>query len=149
MAFTQELRSEIEIDAAPSAVWATLMDFERYGAWNPFVVRIAGDRTMGSRLEVRLEPPGGRGIHLTPTVTEAVEGRRFGWLGHLGVRGIFDGAHRFEIEPLPDGRTRFIQSEHFAGILVPLARRSLLTKTLAGFAAMNRALAARLARVAA
>jgi hypothetical protein len=149
MAFTHELRSEIEIDAAPNAVWATLMDFERYGEWNPFILRIAGDRALGSRLDVRLEPPGGKAIGLTPAVTDFVEGRRFGWLGHLGVRGIFDGAHRFELEPLPDGRTRFIQSEHFAGVLVPIVRRSLRTKTLAGFEAMNRALAARLAPVAA
>ncbi len=67
----------------------------------------------------------------------------FAWLGRFGIPGVFDGAHRFELEPLGEGRTRFVQSEHFRGLLVPLLRRSLRTHTLAGFEAMNRALADR------
>ena len=76
-------------------------------------------------------------------MTVAESGRVFAWLGRFGISGLFDGAHRFELEPLGAGRTRFVQSEHFRGLLVPLFRRSLRTHTLAGFDAMNRALADR------
>ncbi|XRQ16225.1 SRPBCC domain-containing protein, partial [Actinomadura welshii] len=68
--------------------------------------------------------------------------RRLAWLGRLFIPGIFDGAHSFELEALTPGSTRFIQSERFSGVLVPLLR-GLLRSTEAGFAAMNTALAAR------
>jgi hypothetical protein len=140
MAFSEELRAEQEIDAPPERVWEVLTAFETFGSWNPFIVSIEGDQTVGSRLRVRLQPPGGRGTTFRPTVTLNEPGRAFGWLGHLGVPGLFDGAHRFELEGLPGGRTRLLQSERFRGLLVPLLQRSLRTRTRAGFEAMNRAL---------
>ncbi len=143
MALTEELRAEVEIDATPDQVWETLTAFEASPSWNPFIVSIQGEPKVGAKLKVRLEPPGGRGITLRPTVTTAEPGRVFAWLGRFGIPGVFDGAHRFELEPLGEGRTRFVQSEHFRGVLVPLLRRSLRTHTLAGFEAMNRALADR------
>jgi hypothetical protein len=138
--FTDELRTEREIDAEPKRVWEVLTAFEEFGSWNPFIVSIEGEAVVGGRLKVRLQPPGGRGITLRPIVTISEPEKAFGWLGRLGLPWLFDGAHRFELEPLADGRTRFVQSEHFRGALVPLLRRSLRTKTLEGFEAMNRAL---------
>ena len=142
-----ELRAEIGIDAAPGRVWAVLMDFEAYPEWNPFITSIHGEREMGARLRARLQPEGGRGITMSPSVTVNERGAAFGWLGKLGgVPHLFDGAHRFEVQPIDGGtRTRFVQSERFRGILLPLVRRSILPPTLAGFEAMNRALADRAA----
>ena len=83
---------------------------------------------------------------MKPRVTVVEPGRAFGWLGSLGVPHIFDGAHRFELEPVDGGRrTQFVQSERFRGILVPFVRRSVLPPTLRGFEAMNHALADRAA----
>jgi hypothetical protein len=143
MAFTLRLHSEIEIDASPEEVWETLTAFEAYPAWNPFIASVEGPSTVGAKLKVRLEPPGGRGITMHPKVTESEPGRTLAWLGRLGVPGVFDGAHHFALEPLDEGRTRFVQKERFSGVLVPLFRRSLRTHTLAGFEAMNHALADR------
>jgi hypothetical protein len=62
------------------------------------------------------------------------------------VPHLFDGAHRFQLEPIDAGRrTRFVQSERFQGILLPFVRRSVLPPTLRGFEAMNLALADRVA----
>jgi hypothetical protein len=140
MAFTEDLRTESDIRATPERVWEILTRFEEFGSWNPFIVSVEGRPEVGTRLRVRLQPPRGRGVTLRPMVTISEPGRTFGWLGRFGMRGIFDGAHRFDLEARPDGGTRFVQSEHFRGALVPLLRRSLRTSTLAGFAAMNRAL---------
>lgn len=57
--------------------------------------------------------------------------------------GIFDGRHRFELTPLPSGGTRFVHTEHFSGLLVRFARRSLDNHTKQGFEAMNAALKTR------
>lgn len=138
--FTEDLRTEQEIDAEPERVWEVLTAFEEFGSWNPFIVSIEGEPVVGGRLKVRLQPPGGKGVTLRPVVTTNEPREEFGWLGRLGLPWLFDGAHRFELERLGDGRTRFVQSEHFRGALVPLLRRSLRTKTLEGFEAMNRAL---------
>lgn len=145
MSERNELRAEIEIDADPDTVWAVLTDFEAYPDWNPFINPIEGDQTLGSKLLVRLQPPEGRGITMKPVVTVAEPGKAFGWLGRLGgVPHLFDGAHRFELEPIDGGRrTRFVQSERFQGMLLPLVRRSILPPTLHGFEAMNEALAER------
>ena len=98
-----------------------------------------GAAAVGERLTNRLEPPGGRGMTVKPTVTESTEGRVFEWLGRAGIPGIFDGRHRFQLTDV-DGRTRLEHSEAFFGIFVPFMRKSLDTHTLKGFEAMNAAL---------
>jgi hypothetical protein len=138
-----EIRAQVDIDAPPEAVWKVLMDFGSYPSWNPFIREVDGRAEVGSKLRARLEPPTGRGMTFRPTVTRLEPREAFGWLGHLGVPGVFDGAHRFELEPLDAGRTRFVQSELFDGILAGLLKRSIRDRTLAGFEAMNRALAER------
>ena len=140
------LHREIDIDAPPERVWAVLTDFERYPEWNPFVTGLAGVPETGTRLRVRLSPPGGRGITLKPWVTAVEDARTFEWLGRLLVPGIFDGRHRFELAPTPAG-TRFTQHETFTGVLVPLLARSLDTHTLTGFDQMNAALKSRVEQV--
>jgi hypothetical protein len=58
-------------------------------------------------------------MRFNPVVTAANPGREFSWLGRLGVRGIFDGAHSFVLQDLGGGRTLVTQSETFRGLLVP------------------------------
>lgn len=136
------LHTEIEIDAAPARVWGILTDLAGYPDWNPFITSSTGTVTTGAQLTNRLEPPGGRALTFKPTVTEVAEERVIEWLGRLGVPGVFDGRHRFELVPHGEG-TRLIQTECFTGMLVPFLRSSLDTRTLAGFRAMNDALKAR------
>lgn len=137
-----ELHTEIEIDAPPAAVWTMLTDFTAYPGWNPFITSAAGTLAVGERLLIRLAPPGGKPVKFKPTVTEVDTGRSFEWLGRLVLPGVFDGRHRFELLPNGDG-TRLLQTERFAGVLVPLMRKSLDTRTRVGFEAMNTALKAR------
>ncbi|HXV94113.1 MAG TPA: SRPBCC domain-containing protein [Pseudonocardia sp.] len=137
------LETRIDIAAPPLAVWEVLTDLARYAEWNPFVLEASGEVAVGARLHVRIRPEGGRAMTFRPTVTAAEPGRRFAWLGRLwGVPGLFDGAHRFELEPI-DGGTRLVHAEDFRGVLVPLVARSLETGSRAGFEAMNLALARR------
>lgn len=138
-----ELHTEIEIHAPAERVWEVLADFPAYRDWNPFIPRIAGPLTPGERLEVRLQPPGGAGMTIRPTVLEATSGRALRWLGRLGLPGLFDGEHRFLIEPAGEGEVRLVQSEQFSGILAPLLLRLVGEKTRQGFEAMNQALKVR------
>jgi hypothetical protein len=76
-----------------------------------------------------------------PRVTAADPNREFRWRGHLFVPGLFDGDHRFELEPLDGGAgTRFVHSEAFTGVLAGLLFRFVGDDTEAGFVVMNEAL---------
>ena len=141
----RELRREIEIDAPPERVWAVVTDFAAYPEWNPFIRRISGEPREGARLEVRIEPPGARATTFQPTVRAVEANREPRWLGRMVVPGVFDGEHSLRIEPLEGGRSRFVQSERFGGVLVAFVK-GMLAKTEAGFEQMNAALKARVER---
>jgi hypothetical protein len=138
----REVRSEIDIDASPERVWQVLTDFASYPDWNSFIVEASGRPTAGERLEVRIQPPGGRAMTFRPTVLKAEPGVELRWLGRFLFPGIFDGEHSFLIEPLVTGRVRLHQDERFTGVAVPLFG-STLARTREGFVAMNQALKAR------
>ena len=61
------------------------------------------------------------------------------WLGRLYLPWLFDGEHALIIETVSENSVKFIQSEKFNGLLVPLTR-GLLRDTQRGFEEMNRAL---------
>jgi hypothetical protein len=98
-----QLRTDIDIAAPPDDVWAHLVDFAAYREWNPFMPSAAGTTEVGRRLTLRMRPPGGRAVPMRPRVTEAQPGGVLEWLGHLGVPGLFDGRHRFELVATASG----------------------------------------------
>ena len=141
-----ELRTETEIDAPAERVWQVLTDFETFPEWNPFIQQIRGRPVEGSRLDVFLGASGTRGMQFRPKVLKVVPNRELRWLGRLGLPGLFDGEHIFELHALGPGRTRFVQRERFRGIFLPFLRRSLDRDARRGFEEMNRALRDRATR---
>ena len=139
----KEIHTEIEINAPAENVWRVLTDFALYPDWNPFVRRVEGEISVGSRLHVYIQPSESKGMSFRPTVLVADPNREFRWLGHLWLPGLFDGEHSFLIEPLGEGRVRFVQRERFGGLLVPLLSKMLDGDTRHGFEEMNRALKVR------
>jgi hypothetical protein len=137
----RELRREIDIDAPPSVVWAVLTNTDSYPDWNPFIRWVSGDLREGAKLEVRIEPPGGRAMTFKPTVLNVEHERELRWLGRLLLPGLFDGEHIFRLEAHGHGGTRFTQAERFTGIVVR-AFSTTLDKTEIGFEHMNTALKA-------
>ena len=144
---TRELQTSIEIDAPPERVWDVLVDFDSYDEWNPFM-RIAGRPNVGATLVVHLMPPGGRESVFEPDVIRCEKHHEFRWLGHLVVPGLFDGEHRFRLEPLDGGtRTRFEHAETFSGILAGPILWFIRDATEHGFESMNEALKIRVERL--
>lgn len=135
----KRIQAVIEIDAPVQTVWAELSAVSSYAEWNPFITSFEGAFVLGTRAAVRIAPPGGRPMVFRPTITHVEDGARLEWLGRVGLPGIFDGRHSFQLEAIGDDRTRLTQAEEFSGVLVPLTG-SMLEKTRAGFEAMNEAL---------
>lgn len=137
------LQTEIEINAGAERVWEVLTDFMSYPEWNPFIRFIRGIPEEDTRLEVRIQARGTKGMTFRPRVLVADAGQELRWLGRILMPGIFDGEHRFVIQPLADGKVLFQHSESFSGVLVPFFRDSLDRDTKRGFDEMNLALKAR------
>lgn len=135
-----ELHTQIDIDATPEAVWNVLTDLDHYSDWNPFIVEASGDVAVGNKLTNRMQAPGGKAMTIKPAVTAVEPAQTFEWLGHLGVRGVFDGRHRFELQATPAGGTRVMHNEEFQGVLVRFMRKTLDNQTKSGFEVMNVAL---------
>lgn len=137
---TRELRTEILIGARPDRVWEVLTDQGTLGEWNPFIKEIAGDLKAGERIRVILKQPNRKAMTIRPRVVRVNPGEEFRWLGHMGVPGLFDGEHVFELHPDGVDGTRFVQRERFGGLFVPMLWRMLDTDTRQAFEAMNLAL---------
>lgn len=133
MAF--EIRTEIEIEAKKERVWSILMDFANYKEWNPFIRKIEGNPEVGKKIYAEID-----GMKFKPRVLEKKKEKEFRWIGKLFFKGLFDGEHCFRIEDLGNGRIKFIQSERFKGILLPLLKKKLKTDTVIGFKEMNQSL---------
>ncbi len=140
----KRLETRIDTDASPKEVWAVLMDFDSYPEWNPMIVSLKGEAKVGAKLRNTIALKPGRQMSFKPTVVEYDPGRRFGWKGKLGPGGLFDGLHRFEVQPSATGAT-FIHSEEFSGLLPPLLG-GVLRATHKAVIAMNEALVAEVER---
>lgn len=135
-----EIRTEIDIDAPTEKVWAALTDFAAFPGWNPFIRSASGPLEVGSKLDVFLGALRDARDAFRPTVTSVVPTRELRWLGRVGVPGLFDGEHIFELTARGPDRTHFVQRERFRGVFVPLLAPSLERGARRGFEEMNRAL---------
>ena len=131
------ISTEILIKASPEKVWNLLCDFKNYPIWNPFILSIEGELKKGNYLHVKLKPEGSAGMTFKPEIIDLEPNKVFCWKGKLGIKGLFDGEHKFELKVNEQGYTLFIQSEKFSGLLVPLFQKMIHGPTKRSFEAMN------------
>jgi len=142
-AFAIDVTATTQIDGPAQAVWDVLADTERYSEWNPFITRFDGQLNAGQRIAVQLQLPDRPVQRMQPTLQDVTPGASFSWLGHVGIAGILDGRHHFEVLPTSDTTCTLVQSERLSGLLLPAFRAMLLDKTPKAFELMNEALRAR------
>ncbi len=145
--FAVDIRASTDIEASAAQVWSVLTETSAYPQWNPFIRSFTGSLALGERLEVTLQPAGRSATTMKPEVVAFTAGRTFEWLGRVGVPGVMDGRHRFEVHAIDAGHACFVQSERLSGVLVPAFRSMLTDATPKAFIAMNDALAERVRRV--
>jgi hypothetical protein len=142
----KEVRSEIEINSYPESVWRILIDFAAYDQWNPFINKIIGAPTEGSKIDLYIETPSGKNRKYSPRITRVEEGRELRWFGKSSLPGFLNAEHIFTIEELQPERVRFIQSELFDGLLTRVFGKGVDTDIRQGFQDMNDALKKRAER---
>ena len=142
----KEVRSEIEINSYPESVWNILIDFAAYDQWNPFINKIVGLPTKGSKIDIYIETPSGKNRKYSPRVTLVEDGRELRWFGKSLLPGFLNAEHIFTIEELQPERVRFIQREVFDGLLTRVFGKGVDTDIRQGFQDMNDALKKRAER---
>ena len=142
----KEVSTEIEINSYPESVWKILTDFATYDQWNPFINKIIGLPTVGSKIDIYIETPSGKNRKYSPKITRVEEGRELRWSGKSSLPGFLNAEHIFTIEELQPERVRFTQREVFDGLLTRLFGKGVDIDVRQGFQDMNEALKKRAER---
>jgi hypothetical protein len=137
----KKIRTEILIDAPIETVWNVLIDREAWPTWNPFIIESTQPLILGKKIR-NVMRNGARTLVFKPKITDFQPYKRLEWLGHLGIPGLFDGRHSFELQKL-NGQTLLVQGEYFGGMLRKPIMKKIGQQTLENFMAMNQALKAR------
>ena len=137
---TKNINTQINIKATSKVIWEHLVSFDRYPEWNPFIKKISGQLSKGSKIAVTIKPPGKESMDFEPNLLEVNTTKELRWLGRVLLPKLFDGEHYFILESMPDGSTQFTQGENFSGILALILWSSIEKDTRKGFEEMNAAL---------
>jgi uncharacterized protein YndB with AHSA1/START domain len=73
------IATSIHISAPIGRVWSVLMDFAAYPNWNPFIRSLSGSPTPGGRLNVTIQPAGGKAMSFSPRVIVCEQEKEFRW----------------------------------------------------------------------
>jgi hypothetical protein len=113
------VRSEVDINASPAAVWAVLTDLADYSIWNPYIYPAEGQVTVGAELVITLHQ-GKDTTTYSPTVRSSVPNHGLVWEGRFG--SLLERTQTITITEIAPGRVQVDAVERFTGVLLPLAQ---------------------------
>jgi hypothetical protein len=136
--------AKAEIEAPIEKVWQIMLDLQRYGEWNPFIVKVDADGPVrvGGRFVLHVRWPGGGGVRSPEQVTrlDGPSAGRASWSyiadGFLRTIGAVRCTRVQSLESV-GAKTRYSTREDFSGWL---AFAVPLKKVQAGFEAHAAAL---------
>jgi len=134
------IKTAVDIAASAEMVWRVLTYFPEYPRWNPFLVSIHGSLSPGQRLKIQARLPQGREYKFSPLVVKVIPASELRWRRRRLIEGVFDREQAFFIVPNGIKGVRFIQREHFSGVLASLITPFITEKTHKSFTLMNLAL---------
>ena len=136
----KEIRTEIDIRAPVEKVWELLTDFKSFELWNPFIRKIEGTPSVGTKIKIHLHTSAGKSRSYRPKITMVETFKELRWFGKSTIPGLFNGERIFILEPIESNQTRFIHKEIFTGLLVSLVGSRLDKDMYSSFNSMNEAL---------
>lgn len=137
---SREVNSSIGINAPAETVWKVLSDFPHYGEWNPFITRISGATSPGSRLAVTIRPAIGGEMEFNLLLQSTTPPHEMIWLGQTLMPKLLDGRHYLRIDPIDADHSRFSQGERYSGLLLFFSWPVIRWSVNRSFAQMNEAL---------
>ncbi len=139
---SQEIRTEVELDATPDEVWNLLSDVSSWREWSKVFSFLRPNARPGG-FAVLLASVGGPLPAALPVRFDVFDTRReIRW--HGGTRLAAHGSHYLQLEPLPGERTRLVHGEVFSGPLIKAGWPLLGNKLPGAYHAFNKEVARRL-----
>ena len=133
----KEVATDIQINSRSEIVWKILTDFKNYSQWNPILVKIIGELSIGNQLEIHVITIGGKNRIYHPKITKIIPNHELRWKGQFFSSKIFAGERIFSIEKLSDNKVNFVNKEIFSGIGLKLVSQKTEDDILASFKKMN------------
>jgi len=137
---SKAIHTEIDIQASDRIVWQVITDFPQFHRWNPLIRRIQGNLKEGSKLKVRIQAPGEKGMTFRPTILKIEPNKELRWVGRLAIPGLFVGEEIFMIKQHTKDTVRFIHKQTFNGLFALLYTSNFDNNIRQGSDAMNLAL---------
>jgi hypothetical protein len=119
--FRMDCSIRCDISAPPERIWALLTDAEAFPSWNSTVTSLKGKIELGQTLEMRVALDAKRTFK--PKVTKLEPNRTMEWSD--GMAPMFKGVRQFVLTPKGNDVTEFEMTEVFAGLMLPMIKRSL------------------------
>lgn len=143
----KEIKTEIDISAAPSKVWEIITDIDNWQEWSPIINVSNGTSAMGAKLEITMKgkKPGKNGPTYNPVITELIEPNYFHWRTQMLAGFVFTNDKIFKLEKTESG-THLTHIETFKGLMAPLVSSSLNEHVPMMLDSMNSALKERAER---
>ena len=137
------IETNIVIDSTPEKIWDVLTNFEEYELWNPFMTKVVGNASLGSKIEVNIKTISGKNRSYYPIITKCETNKELRWKGKSFLPGVFDGERVFVLKKSDDDNVSFSHKEIFSGLGVKLVGNKLDENLREGFVRMNEALKVR------
>lgn len=137
------IETNIVIDSTPEKIWDVLTNFEEYELWNPFMTKVVGNASLGSKIEVNIKTISGKNRSYYPIITKYETNKELRWKGKSFLPGVFNGERVFVLEKSDDDKVSFSHKEIFSGLGVKLVGNKLDESLREGFVRMNEALKVR------
>jgi hypothetical protein len=137
------IETNIVIDSTPERIWDVLTNFEEYELWNPFMTKVVGNASLGSKIEVNIKTISGKNRSYYPIITKCETNKELRWKGKSFLPGVFDGERVFVLKKSDDDKVSFSHKEIFSGLGVKLVGNKLDENLREGFVRMNEAIKVR------
>lgn len=137
------IETNIVINSTPDKIWDVLTNFEEYELWNPFMTKVVGNASLGSKIEVNIKTISGKNRSYYPIITKYETNKELRWKGKSFLPGVFNGERVFVLEKSDDDKVSFSHKEIFSGLGVKLVGNKLDESLREGFVRMNEALKVR------
>lgn len=141
------IEQTLEIDAPLETAWSVLTELDRYGEWNPFVVRCRSTLRPGAPISMRVKVLPFFAQPQRETVFDHVPRRRLSY-GISLPTGMLNSYRSHEFETLPGNRTLYRSKFRLQGWLSPLVALLVKPNLQRGFGAMSAALQRRAEAIA-
>ncbi len=138
---TREIKTEIEIAAPVSDVWAIVTNIDAWEEWSPIINQSDGDGSQGSTLSITMmgKEEGKDGPQYSPVITIFEEPNLFRWRASMLAGIAMTNDKVFELEATDTG-TRLVHKELFSGMFVPVFWSSAEKNVPTMLNSMNQAL---------